>query len=128
QHARLWREGSAYFVHDLNSTQGTTLNEKTLDPENAAPLRNGDVLKIPGYLITFQTWNAAVPSGRADGTAFVAKEVLRGALKSMGEGGPVLRILSTGDRMALPPGGEVLIGRDPDACDLVIDAEKVSRR
>lgn len=128
KHARIWREGQAYFLEDLDSTQGTLLNDKKVKPGDAQLLRNGDVLKLPGYVITFQTWASdAVPSGSPEGTAYFAKDVLRSALKSLDENAPVLRVLATGDRMELPPGVEVLLGRDP-SCDLVIEAEKVSRK
>ena len=43
-HARVFNRGGAYFVEDLNSTNGTLLNSKELHGE--AELRPGDVIRI----------------------------------------------------------------------------------
>jgi pSer/pThr/pTyr-binding forkhead associated (FHA) protein len=128
QHARVWREGPAYFIQDLHSTQGTLLNDRKLRPGVAEPVRNGDVVKISGYVITVVTWQAAKVGEEPDGTSVVAKKVLRGALKTVGEAGPVLRIPTTGDRIEIPTGAELVLGRDPGTSDLVIESERVSRK
>ena len=41
-HATVWREASAAFVRDENSSNGTLLNGQRLAPGAAAPLHPGD--------------------------------------------------------------------------------------
>jgi pSer/pThr/pTyr-binding forkhead associated (FHA) protein len=44
EHARIWRNGSHWMVADLGSTNGTLLNDASLDGER--PLATGDVLGL----------------------------------------------------------------------------------
>jgi predicted amidophosphoribosyltransferase len=46
RHARLIHEGSAWFVIDLNSTNGTFVNGTELQPKTRAPLSDGDRLTL----------------------------------------------------------------------------------
>ena len=54
QHVRIiWRaEDEKYYVEDLNSSNGTWVNENRLAPNQPRPLRNGDVVRL-GQLIIF---------------------------------------------------------------------------
>ncbi len=49
RHARLLQTSSGYAVMDLNSTNGTWLNQTRLEPEKEYPLNNGDILRL-GHL------------------------------------------------------------------------------
>ena len=81
RHSRLYRAGSAVYVEDLGSRNGTLLNgQKVLEP---SPLAVGDTIKISGSLLTLQ--EEAPPAHRVtqvddvleDGTIFRnAAEVL----------------------------------------------------
>jgi len=97
RHSRLYRAGSAVFVEDLGSRNGTMLNgQKVLEP---SPLAVGDTIKISGSLLTLQ--EEAPPAHRVtqvddfleDGTIFRnAAEVLNrqgsaDAAQAQGEGG-----------------------------------------
>jgi pSer/pThr/pTyr-binding forkhead associated (FHA) protein len=44
QHIRVFRQNTSYFVQDLESKNGTWLNERKL--EGIAPLSNGDVIDV----------------------------------------------------------------------------------
>jgi hypothetical protein len=46
QHARIQRVEDAYLVTDLNSTNGTWLNEKRLTPDRPVPLPNAAQLRL----------------------------------------------------------------------------------
>ena len=45
-HARLTREGEMYFIKDMNSTNGTWINDHRLSVYEMCPVRNGDVIRL----------------------------------------------------------------------------------
>ena len=45
-HAQILHEGDRYYVKDLNSRNGTFLNDKRIAPQEKIPLKNGDRLGI----------------------------------------------------------------------------------
>jgi pSer/pThr/pTyr-binding forkhead associated (FHA) protein len=52
QHAVIERNADGYSISDLDSTNGTWLNENKLAPQSPRPLRSGDALRL-GDLILF---------------------------------------------------------------------------
>ena len=54
RHARITKGRAGYFVADLGSSNGTTVNGHTLDPNRAYQLRNGDRIKVG--LVVIQFW------------------------------------------------------------------------
>jgi hypothetical protein len=53
RHARITRGRSGYFIADLGSSNGTTLNGQALQPNQAYLLRNGDRIKVGLVVIQF---------------------------------------------------------------------------
>jgi phage tail-like protein len=55
QHVRIvWRaEDDKYYVEDLNSSNGTWLNDTRLPPRDPRELRPGDVVRMGPFLLTF---------------------------------------------------------------------------
>lgn len=55
QHARIvWRsEDDKYYVEDLNSSNGSWLNDNRLPPREPRELRPGDVIRMGPFLLTF---------------------------------------------------------------------------
>jgi phage tail-like protein len=55
QHVRIiWRaEDEKYYVEDLNSSNGTWLNDARLPPREPRELRPGDVIRMGPFLLTF---------------------------------------------------------------------------
>lgn len=45
-HARIYEEGGTYYLEDMNSTNGTFLNERRLSAYTRAPLSEGDILRF----------------------------------------------------------------------------------
>jgi hypothetical protein len=46
-HAQLkYKSGAGWFVIDMNSSNGTRINQNPIQPETENPLKNGDVLSI----------------------------------------------------------------------------------
>jgi pSer/pThr/pTyr-binding forkhead associated (FHA) protein len=54
RHARITKGRAGYFVADLGSSNGTTVNGHALAPNRAYQLRNGDRIKVG--LVVIQFW------------------------------------------------------------------------
>ena len=54
RHARITKEKSGYFITDLGSSNGTTVNGQPLHAQRARLLRNGDRIKVG--LVVIQFW------------------------------------------------------------------------
>lgn len=54
RHARITKGRAGYFIADLGSSNGTTLNGHALEPNQAYQLRNGDRIKVG--LVVIQFW------------------------------------------------------------------------
>ena len=54
RHARISRGRGGYFIADLDSSNGTTVNGQALVPNRAYRLRNGDCIKVG--LVVIQFW------------------------------------------------------------------------
>jgi len=50
-HARLFEKNDVWLIEDLNSTNGTLVNEEEID--TATPLANGDLIKLGGAVFKF---------------------------------------------------------------------------
>ena len=53
-HAKLEREGTEYFITDLNSTNGTQINGSLLEANERKQIQIGDELDFAGTLFRFQ--------------------------------------------------------------------------
>ncbi len=52
-HCEIVREGDAYFLRDLNSTNGTYLNNRLIDPHKEEKLYDGDVICLSIYRLYY---------------------------------------------------------------------------
>ena len=46
KHARIFQQGDAYYIEDLNSVNSTFLNKTKLEPRTPSPLIDGDELML----------------------------------------------------------------------------------
>lgn len=134
QHARITQDGSLFFVEDLGSAYGTQVNTKTLPRGEKRLLRNGDIIAVAQFDITFDRL-ADVPKSsdaRADKTSFIAKAVVKDVMRglaSTGEG-PYFRIMNgpkEGQKIAIEEAQELVIGRE-EGVDIVFKDDLISRR
>src|SRR5688500_8617658 len=51
-HAKITRDGALFFIEDLGSSYGTSINAKKLPKGEKRLLRNGDVIAIAQYDVT----------------------------------------------------------------------------
>lgn len=52
-HAAIRKDGGRYFLSDLNSTNGTCLNDRRLEQDEAAALEDGDIIKFANIMLKF---------------------------------------------------------------------------
>ncbi len=52
-HARIDREGEEYWISDLNSTNGTSVNGRVLETNETVPLKKGDEIFIANFPFIF---------------------------------------------------------------------------
>jgi len=130
-HARISRDGSLFFVEDLGSAYGTQINGHTLPKGEKRLLRNGDVIAIAQYDVTFD--RITKQQGKAgESTEQVARQVVKDVMRGLAGGGeaPYFRVMNgpkEGQRIELPDAHELVIGRDESA-DLIFKDDLVSRR
>lgn len=54
KHCRIFKQGDQFFVEDLQSTNGTRLNGQFIPPNQPSPLKDGDVLELGAFKVTFK--------------------------------------------------------------------------
>ena len=131
RHAQIVREGALYFLEDIGSSYGTRINGSALPANEKRLLKNGDVIAIGPYDVTFDRIADVVPDDN-EKTSFVAKRVVKDALRGLAAGvNPFLRVMNgplEGTRYELGDAQEVVIGRE-ECVDILLDNDDlVSRR
>lgn len=130
-HARISRDGALFFVEDLGSSYGTHLNGSRLPKGEKRLLRNGDVIAIAQFDVTFDRVNelSEAISGQ---TQLAARRAVRSVMKGLVAGdNSYLRVMSgatEGQHIELAEGQEYVFGRDRASADVVLTDDLVSRR
>lgn len=131
-HARISRDGSLFFVEDLGSSYGTHLNGARLPKGEKRLLRNGDVIAIAQFDVTFDRVNEVSEAISSGQTQFAARRAVRSVMKGLGAGdNSYLRVMSgpkEGQHIELAEGQEYVFGRDQASADVVLTDDLVSRR
>jgi pSer/pThr/pTyr-binding forkhead associated (FHA) protein len=134
-HARITRDGALYFIEDLGSSYGTQVNGQWVPKGEKRLLRLGDVIAIAQFDVTFDKLpdTSRPPDAKADDSAQLARQALKGALKGLGGSAdvqPYFRIMNgprEGEHIMMSDAKELVAGRDESA-DLVLKDDLVSRR
>jgi pSer/pThr/pTyr-binding forkhead associated (FHA) protein len=131
-HARISRDGALFFLEDLGSSYGTEVNGERLPKGEKRLLRNGDIIAIAQFDLTFDRIADVPKSEKADKTSFVARQVVKDVMRGLGSNeGPYFRIMSgplEGQRIEIADAQELLVGRD-DGCEILLrDDDLISRR
>jgi pSer/pThr/pTyr-binding forkhead associated (FHA) protein len=132
-HARISRDGSLFFVEDLGSSYGTQINGQKLPKGEKHLLRNGDVIAIAQFDVTFdRVAEGSTADGNPGNTQFVARKVVKDVMRGLAAGGeqPYFRIMNgprEGERIEIADAQEYVIGRDEGA-DIIFKDDLVSRR
>src|SRR5438093_13680828 len=87
-HARISRDGSLFFVEDLGSSFGTQINGHKLPKGQKHLLRNGDVIAIAQFDVTFdRVASESSSEGGPNNTQFVARKVVKDVMRGLSAGG-----------------------------------------
>jgi ABC transport system ATP-binding/permease protein len=107
RHLELRRDGASFTITDLNSTNGTLINNKPLAPNMPVPLYNETIIRIGdeslGISLGLTFINPFEPSAPIEGLSMIAPKIF------------------------VPPARELMIGRS-STCDIHLDSPNVSRR
>lgn len=131
-HARISRDGHLFFVEDLGSSYGTKINGKALPKGEKRLLKNGDVIAIAQFDVTFDRITE-VPKASENATGFVGRQLVKDVMKGLTNGGgesAYLRVMSgpkEGQRIPIQDAQELIVGRDEEA-DIVLKDDLVSRK
>ncbi len=136
QHCRISQAEEQWFIEDLNSSHGTTLNGQKLNPGEKKLLRSGDSLAITKAKIRVEIVKTQIERTPGEKTEMLAKRAVEDILRGL-DGGtqqddvPYLRIMSGPDEGRTfkfrGPVGECVLGRSRES-DLVINDANASRR
>jgi pSer/pThr/pTyr-binding forkhead associated (FHA) protein len=129
RHLTITREDALYFAADLGSSFGTRINGAALPAKERRLLRDGDVIAIGPYDLTFDRAPEA-PSPAHEMTAFVARREVKDALRGLANNAPFLRVMNgplEGSRFEIQEAQEVIIGRE-EGVDIFLDDDLISRR
>src|SRR3954469_23431340 len=111
-HARISQDGPLFFVEDLGLAYGTEINGKKLPRGEKRLLRNGDVIAIAQFDVTFDRLAHAPQAGQSDKTAFMARAVVKDVMRGLGSGeGPYFRIMNgarEGERIEIADAQEIV--------------------
>lgn len=72
-HARLEKQNTQWHITDLNSSNGTSVNNKRLEPKAEVPLRDGDKIELGGSILLFRTGWEQPKSSDANGSNILTK-------------------------------------------------------
>jgi pSer/pThr/pTyr-binding forkhead associated (FHA) protein len=132
KHARIVRDETLFFIEDLESTYGTQLNGQKLPKNEKRLLKNGDVIAIANFDLTFD--RVADANNEASGnTMFVSRNLVKGAMLGLGAAGKgaLFRVMNgplDGKKIEIADAQEYVFGRDVGEADIVLNDDLVSRR
>ena len=127
-HARISQDGSLFFIEDLGSAFGTQVNGKQLPKGEKRLLRNGDVIGIAQFDVTFDRLADKAPNG--DKTSLLARNVVKDVMRGLGDEGPYFRVMNgprEGEKIPISDAHELIIGRE-EGVEIVLKDDLVSRK
>ncbi len=132
RHAEIRLKGSDYILMDLESLNGSTVNEKPVLPFQQRKLQSGDIIRISSFLIKIELRVAPGPDEARDISIRHARDMLA-RLSSDKESSSLYRTLVVTDgpcrglRLILHPDhSRAILGRGTDS-DFVLDDRDISR-
>jgi pSer/pThr/pTyr-binding forkhead associated (FHA) protein len=133
-HAVFFETDGEWYLEDLESTHGTKHNGKLIGAGGKKLLRDGDVVEIVHFKITFLNAKGRVSADySAEKTEALARKMVEEVLASIGKDTerPYLRVMNGPDEGAKfeigPDVSEATVGRGTD-CDFQINDANISRQ
>ncbi len=131
-HARISKDGTLFFLEDLGSSFGTEVNGQKLPKGEKRLLRNGDIIAIAQFDVTFDRV-ADVGNGQSEKTSFLSRSLVKDAMKGIAASGEhayfrVMNGATEGTRIEILDAQEYVFGRDGAEADVVLNDDLVSRK
>lgn len=132
-HARISRDGTLFFLEDLGSSFGTSVNGQKLPKGEKRLLRNGDVIAIAQFDVTFDRVAETSTEDVSGKTSFLSRKVVKDVMKGLAAGGEnayfrVMNGATEGQRIEIADAQEYIFGRDAADADIVLNDDLVSRK
>ena len=132
-HARISRDGTLFFLEDLGSSFGTSVNGQKLPKGEKRLLRNGDVIAIAQFDVTFDRVAETSSEDVSGKTSFLSRKVVKDVMKGLAAGGEsayfrVMNGATEGQRIEIADAQEYIFGRDAADADIVLNDDLVSRK
>lgn len=132
-HARISRDDTLFFLEDLGSSFGTQINGRQLPKGEKRLLRNGDVIAIAQFDVTFDRVAEASSEDASRETSFLSRKVVKDVMKGLTAGGEnayfrVMNGATEGQRIEIADAQEYIFGRDEADADIVLNDDLVSRK
>ncbi len=132
-HARISRDGTLFFLEDLGSSFGTQINGQKLPKGEKRLLRNGDVIAIAQFDVTFDRVADVDAKGTSEKTSFLSRNLVKDVMKGLAASGenPYFRVMNgstEGTRIEIADAKEIIFGRDAAEADVVLNDDLVSRK
>lgn len=133
-HCILSSDNREWYLEDLKSTHGTKHNGKPVGQGGKKLLRDGDVIELVHFKITFHAEKQRSQDYSVEKTEALARKMVEEVLAQIGNDGaqmPYLRVMNgpeEGKQLVIGPDvAEATVGRGTD-CDFQINDANVSRR
>ncbi len=132
-HARISRDGTLFFLEDLGSSFGTLVNGQKLPKGEKRLLRNGDVIAIAQFDVTFDRVAEGSSEDVSGKTSFLSRKVVKDVMKGLAAGGEnayfrIMNGATEGQRIEIADAQEYIFGRDAADADIVLNDDLVSRK
>lgn len=131
-HATVFANGNNHTIVDAGSTNGTHLDGQAVPSDRPKSLRDGDLITVGDYILSFHLGRTATPLVTAERTAELAKHMLRNQRRvgTAALGHPRFVVLNgpqTGQSLDVPePPVTLLVGRGEN-CQLQLSDANISR-
>ncbi|MBL8916474.1 MAG: FHA domain-containing protein [Archangium sp.] len=133
-HARISRDGTLFFLEDLGSSFGTQVNGQKLPKGEKRLLRNGDIIAIAQFDVTFdRVADVSTEDDASNKTSFLSRKVVKDVMKGLAAGGEnayfrIMNGTAEGQRIEIADAQEYVFGRDASEADIVLNDDLVSRK
>ncbi|MBK05942.1 MAG: hypothetical protein CL920_01205 [Deltaproteobacteria bacterium] len=132
-HCRFFEQGGKFLIEDLNSSNGTYVNNKLLTAQLSQVLKDGDVVRIHKYNITYKQGLSAFvpnkPQSEQDNTFQLGHDMVQQFLNNPERSSPYIEVEAgeqIGKRFDIGEYEDLVIGRGRE-CKLRIADDAASR-
>ena len=130
RHCKVSMSAGVLWLEDLESENGTFVNERRISDGRRAMVQPGDVVRIGPALLCFGTAAESVTQGGGTSTHALAIEFVQQVMESGAEEPPRIEVVGgpgLGLQTAVPRSQVIVIGRDP-GCHVFVDDPDISHR